>query len=37
MTDILDGKATIVRPRRRGGRHSQESQKTDERALQTVS
>jgi integrase len=37
MADILDGKATVVRPRRRGGRQSQESQETDERALQTAS
>ena len=37
MADILDGKATIVRPRRRGGRHSEEFQATDERALQTAS
>ncbi|MDE2200814.1 MAG: site-specific integrase [Rhodospirillales bacterium] len=37
MADILDGKGTIVRPRRRGGRDSEESQATDERALQTAS
>jgi integrase len=37
MADILDGKAAVVRPRRRGGRQSQESPETDERALQTSS
>ena len=33
MADILDGKATVTRPRRRGARHSEEFQAIDERAL----
>ncbi len=37
MADIVNGKATIVRPRKHGGRRSKESQEADERALQTAS